>query len=59
MTIEEKYHHAIIVLQAIAQRIGYDEWSQAEAFCDCREAAIRCLLKLGEPTKLYNHDISG
>lgn len=58
MTLEEKYHHAIIVLQAISQRSGrdkiwgYNEYTEAEAFRDCREAARRCLLKLGESTKL-------
>lgn len=58
MTLEEKYKHAILVLQAIAQRtgkdkrFGFNEWTQAEAFCDCREAARRCLLKLGEKTTL-------
>ena len=60
MTLEQKYHHAIIVLQAISQRtassknFGFNEWTEAEAFRDCREAARRCLLKLGEPTKLNN-----
>ena len=52
----KKYRKAILVLQAIAQRTGcysgsfggYDEWSQAEAFIDCRIAARRCLKKLGE-----------
>ena len=57
MTLEEKYHHAIIVLQAISQRSGrnkwgYNEWTESEAFRDCKEAARRCLLKLGESTKL-------
>ena len=59
MTLEEKYHHAIIVLQAISQHSGandysFNEWTQSEAFLDCREAARRCLLKLGEPTKLQH-----
>ena len=57
MTLNEKYHHAIIVLQAISQRsggneFGYNEWTESEAFRDCKEAARRCLLKLGESTKL-------
>ena len=59
LTLEEKYHHAITVLQAISQRtgenkFGLNEWTQSEAFLDCREAARRCLLKLGENTKLDN-----
>ena len=61
MNIEEKYKHAILVLQAIAQhkgnnKFGINEWTQAEAFCDCREAAYRCLLKLGEPTRMVNNN---
>ena len=58
MTIEEKYKHAILVLQAISQRsgrdkkFGFNEWTEANAFHDCREAATRCLLKLGEATTL-------
>lgn len=57
-SLEKKYKHAILVLQAIAQRdgsskeFGFNEWTKAEAFCDCREAARRCLLKLGEKTHL-------
>lgn len=57
-SLEKKYRHAILVLQAIAQRdgsskaYGFNEWTQAAAFCDCREAARRCLLKLGEKTYL-------
>lgn len=59
MTIEQKYHHAILVLQAISQHsgeneFGLNEWTQSEAFHDCREAARRCLLKLGESTELEN-----
>ena len=47
MTIEEKYNHALLVLHAIAQRrTKWNEWDEAQAFCDCREAARRCLLKL-------------
>ena len=35
MTIEEKYRRAILALQAISQyHAGWDEWSQAEGFCD-------------------------
>lgn len=55
MTLEQKYHHAIIVLQAISQyKISTNEFSRSEAFYDCKEAARRCLLKLGERTQLNN-----
>lgn len=60
MSIEEKYKHAILVLQAISQRTGcykdggYDEWSLSNAFTDCRKAAFNALLYLGEPTKMPN-----
>lgn len=65
MTLEEKYHRAIITLQAISQynpekTNGYfDEWSQARAFHDCRKASYICLRKLGENTYLTkgtNHE---
>ena len=58
LSLEQKYKHAILVLQAISQRDGRDkdgtlnEWTQAQAFCDCSQAAYRCLLKLGEKTHL-------
>lgn len=57
-SLEKKYRYAILVLQAIAQRdgssktFGFNEWTEAEAFHDCREAARKCLLKLGEKTHL-------
>ena len=60
LTLEEKYNHAILVLQAISQRegnskyFGHNEWTESQAFYDCKEAARRCLLKLGESTKLKN-----
>jgi hypothetical protein len=59
MTLDKKYKHAVLVLQAISQRsgrnkFGYNEWTESEAFRDCKEAARRCLLKLGEPTVLQN-----
>lgn len=58
-SIEKKYSHAILVLQAISQRSGandqwWDEWSEAEAFRDCREAARKALKYLGEPTSMPN-----
>ena len=59
MTLEEKYKYAIMTLQAIAQRTGenkewhcINEWSQAEAFLDCKRAASITLSKLGEKTSL-------
>lgn len=58
--IEKKYKHAILVLQAIAQRSGgyrdggVDEWSQSDAFLDCSKAAERALEYLGEPTTMPN-----
>lgn len=63
--IEKKYRHAILVLQAIAQRTGEakipgsndkycDEWTVAEAFDDCVEAATRALKYLGEQTIMPN-----
>ena len=58
LSLEQKYKHAILVLQAISQRDGrgkdgtLNEWTQARAFCDCSQAAYRCLLKLGEKTYL-------
>lgn len=58
LSLEQKYKYAILALKAIAQHKGGDEergfteWTQAEAFCDCRQAAYRCLLKLGEETHL-------
>lgn len=66
-TVEEKYQHALLVLRAIANRtgenkFGFDEWTQAEAFYDCRKAAAKCLKYLDEPTQspcgckaLHNH----
>lgn len=62
MTHKEKYHRAVICLQAIAQRTGYykgggvDEWSQAEAFLDCRRAAKICLEIIGEEDHLTYDD---
>ena len=56
----KKYRHAVLVLQAIAQRSGgyknggYDEWSEASAFRDCNYAAVRCLEYIGEPTTMPN-----
>ena len=49
-TLEEKYKHAITVLQAIATKSLHDgdNW-KADAFIDCKYAAIRCLDYLGEP----------
>ena len=60
MTLNEKYHHAILVLQAISQRsgsnkFGCNEWTESEAFRDCKETARRCLLKLGEPIKMIKN----
>ena len=53
MSIEDKYKFAIMTLQAIAQReTDSNEWSQAEAFIDCRNAAIKTLKELNEKTKL-------
>lgn len=59
MTTEEKYRRAVLALQAIATREGYthktpwqDEWTEAAAFSDCKETAIRCLKLLGENTSL-------
>ena len=51
-TIEEKYQHAITVLQAIASKsvADGDNW-RADAFIDCKYAAIRCLDYLGEQQK--------
>lgn len=63
--IEKKYKHAILVLQAIAQRSGgykgggWDEWSEAAAFGDCTRAAHRALEYLGEPTTMPNKTKSG
>lgn len=60
MSIKEKYNHAILVLQAIAQRSGgcknggFDEWTESEAFRDCRYAAARALKYLGEPRTMPN-----
>ncbi len=60
-SIEEKYRLAIIALQAISQRsgeskkFGFNEWTEACAFSDCREAARRCLKKLGEDLYLSNY----
>ena len=59
-TIEEKYKHAIIALQTIAQRDGsyengvYNEWTEAEAFRDCKMAAIKALKYLGEDIVMSN-----
>lgn len=53
MNIEEKYKFAIMTLQAIAQReTDYNEWSQAEAFIDCQNAAIKTLRELDEKITL-------
>lgn len=60
ITTEAKYRHAILVLQAIANRKATDkngcwnEWTEAEAYRDCRSAAIRALEYLGEAKKLLN-----
>uniref|UniRef100_A0AAU8B7X6 Uncharacterized protein n=1 Tax=Dulem virus 34 TaxID=3145752 RepID=A0AAU8B7X6_9CAUD len=60
ITTEGKYRHAVLVLQAIANRKGTDkngcwnEWTEAAAYGDCRNAAIRALEYLGEPRKLPN-----
>ena len=44
MTIEEKYRRAILALQAIFQyHAGWDEWSQAEGFCDVTQCAENTL----------------
>lgn len=58
---DRKYRHAVLVLQAIAQRSGGDgeswnDYGMASAFCDCREAAERCLKYLGEDTKMPNRE---
>ena len=59
-TIEEKYKHAIIALQSIAQRDGsyengvYNEWTEAEVFRDCKMAAIKALKYLGEDIVMSN-----
>lgn len=56
-TAEAKYRHAVLVLQAIANRKGagkngcWNEWTEAEAYRDCRTAAIRALEYLGESRK--------
>ena len=58
--IEKKYNHAILALQAISQRSGakkdgcWDEWTEASAFGDCREAAEKALKYLGEQTIMPN-----
>jgi len=61
LTLEDKYKHAVLTLQAISQRTGagdkhgwFDEWTQAGAFVDCRKAAHRCLKYIGEPTEMPN-----
>ncbi len=59
-TIEEKYKHAIMVLQAIAQTTGkngyeyLDEWTEAETWAACRRAAYRGLKYLGEDVIMQN-----
>lgn len=56
-----RYKHAIKVLQAIAQHSGrdkhgcWDEWSEARAFTDCKNAAYKCLQYLDEPTVMCNN----
>lgn len=58
--LEEKYRHAVLVLQAISQATGSykdgrtDEWSQAWAFIGCNIAAEKALVYLGEPTIMPN-----
>lgn len=60
MSIEQKYKHAILTLQAISQRSGSykgggcDEWSEAAAFWDCKVAAKSALQCLGEQTIMPN-----
>ena len=52
-TLEEKYKFAIMTLQAIAQRkADRNEWSQAEAFIDCQDAAVITLQQLNEKITL-------
>lgn len=48
-TLEDKYNHAIKVLQAIAETSACDgdNW-KSDAFINCKYAAIRCLDYLGE-----------
>ncbi len=61
MTLEEKYRRAVQTLQAIAQCTGsqkyrggylHDEWTEADAFNGCTNAAIAALECIGEPTYL-------
>lgn len=58
MTLEEKYRRTVLALQAIAQRdgrsklYGYNEWTEAEAFRDCKRTAEKCLKIIGEPTSI-------
>ena len=59
MNTEEKYKFAVKVLQAIAQRsgankYGFNEWTESEAFRDCKRAAQKCLLRLNESLTLHN-----
>lgn len=63
MTLEDKYKYAIMTLQAIAQRNGeskdgyINEWTESEAFYDCRRAARITLIELGEKQCLnYKED---
>lgn len=65
MSIEQKYKHAILTLQAISQRSGSykgggcDEWSEASAFWDCKKAAKSALQYLGEQTIMPNKITAG
>ena len=51
--LNKKYRYAITVLRVIAGRSektkdgSWNEWTEAEAFRDCRSAAISCLKYLG------------
>lgn len=54
----ERYRLAVIVLQAIAQRMADDnEWNQSEAYKDCCVAAWNGLYHIGElPINMTKED---
>lgn len=61
MSTGEKYKVAVRALQAISQRTGrdsktggIDEWTEAEAFRDCRQCAENTLDYLKENTMMEN-----
>lgn len=56
MTIEEKYKRAILALQAISQyQTDWNEWAQAEGFCDVTQCARNTLRRLDEPIYMPNY----